>query len=966
LAALRKGRLGAVWLRGLQSRVCLAADMSFSEPPKAYDPSATERKWYAFWEANELFRARNDSADTRPTYVISMPPPNVTGSLHMGHACRTTFEDVLIRYHRMRGYNALWLPGTDHAGIATQVVVERLLKAEGLTRHDLGRTKFIERVWEWRVKSGDRILAQKRTMGASADWSRTKFTMDPDLSIAVREAFVRLYEEGLIYRATRLVNWDIVAQTVLSDLEVETEEGVEGELYEFAYRTDDGGEIVVATTRPETMLGDTAIAVHPDDPRHAHMHGKFVQHPFVDRKVPIIVDAQLVDMSFGTGAVKVTPAHDFNDFATGKRHGLEEINVFTLDGKINVNGGEFQGLDRFVARKAVKKKLHELGLERGSKKHTMTLPKSQRSGTIVEPIISTQWFMKMEPLAKPAIAAVENGETTIIPKDWEKTYFHWMRNIQDWCISRQLWWGHAIPAFYCDACEHVNVSRTDPTECARCGAKKLTPDADVLDTWFSSGLWPFSTLGWPRETKDLAKFYPTSDMETGYDILFFWVARMMMMGIHFMGKPPFKRVLLAGMVTDENGDKMSKVKGNVIDPLDLIHGATADELLEKAKQSGTSEAGIKYIKKTYPNGFAAYGSDAVRYTLLSYSPQARRIALSVKRIEGYRNFCNKLWNATRYALLQLEGKNALASGQRPTATLLINRWILSRLDAALSAANQGVTEYRLDDASLALYHFVWNELCDWYLELTKPLLAGSDPSSLARSSAGEASSLARSSAGFDADAKETRAALVHVLETVLRALHPMMPFLTEEIWQRVPKSAGAVACAVASYPQPDREGAHDEAAEREMAWLTGVIGAVRTMRSEHDIPPKKPLELTLRTDDPDKRALFTREKSAVEVLCNATLNLEGSDAPALEHAATAIAEGVTILVPLTGLVDVEKEKERVTRELAKVEKDLAILEKKLGNESFVSRAPAAVIAKDRERHAELETARGKLREALAR
>jgi valyl-tRNA synthetase len=925
-----------------------------NEPPKAYDPSLTERKWYAFWEEQQLFRAPNDASDVRPTYVISMPPPNVTGSLHMGHACRTTFEDVLIRYHRMRGFNALWVPGTDHAGIATQVVVERQLKGEGLTRHDLGRAKFIERVWSWRRQSGDRILEQKRTMGASADWSRTKFTMDPDLCVAVREAFVRLYEEGLIYRATRLVNWDIVAQTVLSDLEVETEEGVEGELYEFAYPTEDGGEIVIATTRPETMLGDTAIAVHPDDPRYTHLHGKFVKHPFVARRVPIVTDATLVDMSFGTGAVKVTPAHDFNDFATGKRYGLEEINIFTLDGKVNEHGGEFAGLDRFVARKAVKKRLAELGLERGSKKHLMTLPKSQRSGTIVEPLISTQWFMNMEPLAAPAIAAVDNGDTVIIPKDWEKTYFHWMRNIQDWCISRQLWWGHSIPAWYCQKCQHVNVSRTDPTACEKCGATELKADEDVLDTWFSSGLWPFSTLGWPAQTPDLAKFYPTADMETGYDILFFWVARMMMMGIHFMGKPPFKRVLLAGMVTDENGDKMSKVKGNVIDPLDLIHGATLDQLLEKAKANGTSEGGIKNIKKQYPSGFAAYGSDAVRYTLLSYSPQARRIALSVKRIEGYRNFCNKLWNAARYAMLQLEGKQAFATGTRPPATLLINRWILSRLEVAVAAANQGVTDYRLDDASLALYHFVWDELCDWYLELTKPLLAGTDAEA----------------------AGETRAVLAHVLETTFRALHPMMPFITEELWQSLPKQPGhAKACAVAVYPQPGQEGLRDEAAEREITWLMAVITSARTIRAANEIAPRTKLPLSLEVDQAAKAQLLTLQQPLIEAVANVELQrlhaqaagtnggaeLGASNGPV----ATAVAEGITVVVPLTGLVDLGKEKERLARELAKVEKDLATLTKKLSNADFLARAPAEVVAKDKERIAELEAARTKLSAALA-
>jgi valyl-tRNA synthetase len=913
------------------------------EMPKAYDPSQTEQKQYAFWQEHELFRASNDPADKRTPYVIAMPPPNVTGSLHMGHACRTTFEDVLIRYHRMLGENALWIPGTDHAGIATQVVVERQLKAEGLTRHDLGREKFIERVWAWRRESGDRILEQKRTMGASADWSRTKFTMDPDLSRAVREAFVRLYEEGLIYRATRLINWDIVSQTVLSDLEVETEENVEGELYEFAYKTEDGGEIVIATTRPETMLGDTALAVHPDDPRYTHLHGKFVQHPFVTRRVPIITDAELVDPKFGTGVVKVTPAHDFNDFATGKRHNLEEISIFTLDGKVNAAGGEFAGMDRFVARKAVKKRLAELGLERGSKKHIMTLPKSQRSGTVVEPMISTQWFVNMKPLAEPAIAAVESGETVIIPEDWTKTYFHWMRNIQDWCISRQLWWGHAIPAFYCQKCEHVNVTREDPSACAKCGSSELKRDEDVLDTWFSSGLWPFSTLGWPEKTPDLQKFYPSSDMETGYDILFFWVARMMMMGIHFMGKPPFKRVLLAGMVTDENGDKMSKVKGNVIDPLDLIHGATLEQLLEKAKKNGSSESGVKYIKKTYPEGFMAYGSDAVRYTLLSYSPQARRIALSVKRIEGYRNFCNKLWNAARFAMMQLDGKDVVATGRRPEPKALVNRWILSRLDEAVSTANKGLVDYRLDDAALGLYHFVWNELCDWYLELTKPLLSGSD----------------------EALAQETRDTLVHVLETTLRALHPMMPFITEDIWQRVPKAEPlGIACAISPYPRARHEGIADAHAEREMKWLMAVIVAARTIRSEHDLAMKNVLPITLRSDEAGKRALFETQRSAIETLVNAKLTLEASQGAIPDHCATAVAEGVTVIVPLSGLVDLGKEKERAQRELAKIEKDLLQLTKKLENQEFLARAPADVVAKDTARKNELESARGKLSEAL--
>jgi len=533
------------------------------EMPKQYSPTESEAHWYQFWEESGFFSASEDPADQRPTYTLAIPPPNVTGSLHMGHACRTTFEDVLCRHKRMQGYNTLWVPGIDHAGIATQVVVERQLKKEGLTRHDLGREKFVERVWQWKEESGGRILQQLRKMGASCDWSRTKFTMDPDMVRAVREAFVRLYEEGLIYRDTRLVNWDVESQTVLSDLEVEQEENVEGAMFDFAYPLADGeGEIIVSTTRPETMLGDTAVAIHPDDPRYRHLHGKYVRHPFVDRLIPIIVDGELVDPKFGTGVVKVTPAHDPNDFATGKRHGLEEISIFNLDGTLNENAGSFQGLDRFEARKAVESELAKLGLDRGRKKHMMTLPRSQRSGTIVEPMISTQWFVKMRPLARPAIRAVEDGTIEILPPEWAKTYFHWLRNIEDWCISRQLWWGHPIPAWYCADCEHITVSREDAGACGGCGGTAIHQDEDVLDTWFSSALWPFSTLGWPDKTAALERFYPTQDMETGYDILFFWVARMIMMGVHFMGEVPFTRVLLGGLVTDERGEKMSKVKGN--------------------------------------------------------------------------------------------------------------------------------------------------------------------------------------------------------------------------------------------------------------------------------------------------------------------------------------------------------------------------------------------------------------------
>ncbi len=916
------------------------------EMPKAYDPRQSEGRWYAFWEAEGLFTASSDPADARPTYTIAIPPPNVTGSLHVGHACRVTFEDLLIRYHRMLGRNTLWVPGVDHAGISTQVVVERQLAREGLSRHQIGREAFVERVWRWKAESGGRIMQQLRVLGASCDWTRERFTLEPALSRAVTESFVRLYEEGLIYRDTRLISWCVQCSTALSDLEVENEEGAQGELFDFAYPVEGGGEIVVSTTRPETMLGDTAIAVHPEDPRYKALIGKHALHPLVSRRVPIIGDAQLVDMAFGTGAVKVTPAHDPNDFQTGKRHGLQQINILNLDGTLNQEGGPFSGMDRFKARAAVKQRLQELGLARGSKAHAINKPRCQRCNSIVEPMISTQWFCKMEPLAAPAIEAVERERTRIIPDHWTKTYFHWMRNIQDWCISRQLWWGHPIPAAYCEN-GHINVARSLPERCAQCGKSPLSPDPDVLDTWFSSALWPFSTLGWPDDTPDLRRFYPTDDMETGSDILFFWVARMMMMGLHFTGQAPFSRVLLSGMVTDEHGQKMSKVKGNVIDPLDVVYGATQDQLLAKAERAGAAKSGIEYLRKTYPEGFPAYGADALRYTLLSYSPQTTKIALSLKRVEGYRNFCNKLWNAARYALIGLQGSDVQAGLARPDATRFANRWVLSRLAAAIDAARQGIDQYRLDDAGAALYRFVWNELCDWYLELSKPLLGSSDATCVA----------------------ETRAVLAHVLESALRALHPMMPFITEEIWQRLPKGEGAPkSIMIARYPQAEVDGCAAPEVEREMARLQAVVVAARSIRAEHDVHPRLPLPLTLRSQDADASALLERERAAIEALCNAQVRVEaaGLADDAAADSAIAVAEGVTLIVPLADLVDPVKEVERLERELKKIEKDLAAVERKLANPEFLARAPAALVEQERTRKRDLGAARERLQAALAR
>jgi valyl-tRNA synthetase len=909
------------------------------ELSKAYEPADVEPRWYQYWLDLGVFRAGTARSQGQPSYVIPMPPPNVTGSLHMGHALGSTFQDVLIRHKRMQGYDALWQPGIDHAGISTQVVVERLLKREGVTRHDLGRDAFIERVWKWKEQSGGRIAEQMRILGCSADWERSRFTMDPQMSAAVREAFVRLHEDGLIYRATRLVNWDVESQTVLSDLEVEIEENVQGELYEFAYPVIDAdpsagaSELVVATTRPETMLGDTAVAVHPDDPRYTHLHGKRLRHPFLERDLPVITDALLVDMSFGTGAVKVTPAHDFNDFATGKRHGLEELSIMNLDGTLNAQAGEFQGLERFKARKAVKKRLEELGLSRGSKPHKMSLPRSQRTNSVVEPMISTQWFLKMAPLAEPALAAVRDGRIRIVPEEWVKTYEHWLTNIQDWCLSRQLWWGHQIPAFHCQACAHVTVTRAEKADvCAKCQSTQLVQDPDVLDTWFSSQLWPFATLGWPEQTPDLARYYPASDMETGYDIIFFWVARMIMMGLHFMGEVPFRRVLLHGMVVDETGDKMSKVKGNTLDPLDLIHGAPFDAVVQKALPDAPVAEALAKFKKSYPSaaqmgkGFAAYGADALRMTLCSYSPQAKRIALSPARVDGYRKFCNKIYNATRFSLSYIQDEKP--TGAPPAQPqLLLNRWLLSRLSAAVTASTQGIDDYRLDDGAKALYGFFWDELCNWFVEMSKPIFSdGSAP-----------------------EQAETRATLAHALEVVLRALHPYMPFITEELWQKLPRPAGhPESIALSAYPT-ESDGKPDADAEREMGWLMAAIGAARTVRSEHDVARVNLLPVELRSADAAVRRVLTDNSRLIQFLVNtagAPLVAEPS-AERPRGSVLNVAGDLEVLVSLKGQIEPAKEAERIERELKRTAKDIEVMDKRLANQSFVANAPPEVVSEAR-------------------
>jgi valyl-tRNA synthetase len=904
-----------------------------AELPKNYEPASIEARWYAEWTARGYFHA--DASAPKAPFAIVIPPPNVTGSLHMGHALGTTIEDIFTRWRRMAAYNAMWLPGMDHAGIATQMVVERELKAkEGKTRHDLGREEFTKRIWDWRQRTGGRILEQLKTMGASLDWERTNFTMDPPYSAAVIEAFVRLHEEGLIYRAKRLINWCPSCRTALSDLEVDYDEGVQGELYEFAYPLADGsGELIVATTRPETMLGDTAVAVHPDDPRHKAKIGKMLDHPIVDRQIPVIADPILVDPKFGTGAVKVTPAHDPNDFETGLRHNLPMISIFDVAGVVNDEGGEFKGLDRFKARKAVKARLAELRLERGAKPHVHAVGHCQRCETVVEPMLSTQWFVKMEPLAKPAIEAVEQGKTKFVPESWGKTFFHWMHNIRDWCISRQLWWGHRIPVWYCGKCKEMTVARTPPNFCGHCGASEseLTQDEDVLDTWFSSWLWPFATLGWPNETRELKTFYPTTVLDTGYDILFFWVARMMMAGLHFMKKVPFRTVYLHTMVTDEKGEKMSKVKGNTIDPLDVIKD---------------------------------HGADALRFALAWLTTQAaqgKNMKFSIANVEDARRFANKIWNSSRFAQMNLDGYDAdrfadqVADGPDRAEFDLPERWILSRVQRAAEEVDTALEEYRIADAAQAAYHFIWNELCDWYIELAKAGLARA----------------AQSPNPAEARLK-IQGALVTALETAMRLLHPFMPFITEEIWQQLPKGSGAPqSIMITLYPVRDVR-FYDDASESSMALVQKVIVALRAIRGEKNIPgPAKVMCLLAVTDDYKKTILEGYKQLIAEQARCSEVRVRRSGASfsgefSLDNIATALAGDVEVMVPLDGLVDAGAERGKLEKELAKHKKDHEFLTKKHSNPTFIERAPLEVLDKDRARMAELKAAIDKIEAALMR
>jgi len=871
--------------------------------PRTYDPHGASALISERWERDGLFIADPD-APGEP-YSIVIPPPNVTGRLHMGHALNNTLQDVLIRYKRMDGYNALWVPGTDHAGIATQWIVEKQLAAEGLSRHDLGRERFEERVWAWKDESGGMITQQLRSLGVSCDWSRERFTMDEGLSRAVRDVFVRYYEEGLIYRAERMINWDPVGMTALSDLEVEAEENHQAELWSFAYPLSapsvsaDGTEIteiVVATTRPETMLGDTAVAVHPDDPRYQHLIGQTVDHPIVDRKIPIVGDAILVNPEFGTGAVKVTPAHDFNDFEVGKRHDLPFLNMLNLDGTVNAVGGPFEGVDRFEARKAVKARIAELGLDRGSKPHLMALPRSQRSGSPVEPMISTQWFVKMKPLAGPALAAVEHGSTRFVPDGWRNTYNAWLRDIRDWCISRQLWWGHQIPAWHCSACQHTTVSRQDATACEACGSASIVQDPDVLDTWFSSALWPFSTMGWPDKTADLAKYYPTSVLITGFDIIFFWVARMIFSGQHFMGEVPFDDVYIHALVRDEHGQKMSKTKGNVVDPLDMI---------EK------------------------FGCDAFRMTLVAMAAQGRDILWNEARADGYVKFTNKIWQAFRFTMMHLEAYDPTA----PRTESAYDRWILARLGAAVGRVRGALDAYRFDEVGRELYAFTWSELCDWFLELSKGPLYSDDASP---------------------EAEAARQGARHTLWTCFHALsrliHPVMPFLSETIWKTLPGTEGTVATAAfpvaADFPD-------DPGALEEVAHVQEAIVAIRRIKADMGLSPK--VELSLRGADV---TTLSKHAGAMRDLARVVDIAEGDRAGVC---ATAVVRGRELYIPLEGVIDIAAERARLDKELAKSDKDIGALTKRLGNTGFVAKAPAKVVEGFR---VKLETARER-RAALA-
>lgn len=872
--------------------------------PTVYDPATVESKWYKYWEDEGLFHAEVEP-DKEP-FSIVIPPPNVTGQLHMGHALDNTLQDILIRFKRMQGYNTLWMPGTDHAGIATQIKVEEMLAKEGLTRYDLGREKFIDRVWEWKRQYGSRIIKQLKSLGASCDWPRERFTMDEGCSRAVREVFVSLYEKGLIYQGNRITNWCPRCKTALSDIEVEHEEK-SGYLYHVRYPVEgmDGEYVTVATTRPETILGDTAVAVHPDDGRYRHLVGKHLILPLVGRRLPIIAD-EYVDPSFGTGAVKVTPAHDPNDFEMGLRHQLPEIIVINPDGTMAENTGQYAGMDRYECRRALVRDLEEQGYLVRIDEHVHSVGHCQRCSTVVEPLTSKQWFVRMKPLAQPAIEAVASGKIKFVPERFTKIYINWLENIRDWCISRQIWWGHRIPAWYCE-CGETIVSREDVTCCPKCGGK-VEQDPDVLDTWFSSALWPFSTMGWPEKTAELAHFYPTSVLVTGYDIIFFWVARMVFMAMEFQREIPFRHVFIHGLVRDAQGRKMSKSLGNGIDPLEVI---------EK------------------------YGADTLRFTLVTGNTPGNDMRFYWERVESSRNFANKIWNASRFVLMNLDGFDA-ADQPDPARFTLADRWILSRYAQTVTDVTANLEKFELGEAARLLYEFIWNEYCDWYIELTKGRLYRKENIE---------------------DRRAAQYVLWYVLRGTLELLHPFMPFITEAIWQALPHDGKSIVVAPWPKTQPELI---DAEAERHMTVLMDTIKAVRNMRAEVNVPPGKKSEVILHVATEELAEVFRTNIAYLQALAAAeSVAICGADADKPENAMAAVVSGVEVYLPLKGLIDVEKETARLNKELAGLEKEIARIAGKLANPGFLAKAPADVVEKERAREREYQEKRAAILERLA-
>ncbi|MFP1723831.1 valine--tRNA ligase [Lonsdalea quercina] len=944
---------------------------------KTYNPHDIEQPLYEHWEKQGYFKPNGDTE--QESFSIMIPPPNVTGSLHMGHAFQQTIMDTLIRYQRMQGKNTLWQAGTDHAGIATQMVVERKIAAEeGKTRHDYGREAFIDKIWQWKEESGGTITRQMRRLGNSVDWERERFTMDKGLSDAVKEVFVRLYKEDLIYRGKRLVNWDPKLRTAISDLEVENRD-VKGSMWHLRYPLADGAKtaegkdyLIVATTRPETVLGDTGVAVNPEDPRYKDLIGKDVILPLIGRRIPILADEH-ADMEKGTGCVKITPAHDFNDYEVGKRHALPMINILTFDGDIreqaevfDTNGNAsdvydgtipeaFRGMERFAARKATVAAFDELGLLEEIKAHDLTVPYGDRGGVVIEPMLTDQWYVRTAPLAKQAVEAVEEGRIQFVPKQYENMYFSWMRDIQDWCISRQLWWGHRIPAWY-DANGNVYVGR-DEAEVRRenhlAEDVALTQDEDVLDTWFSSGLWTFSTLGWPEQTPELKAFHPSSVMVSGFDIIFFWIARMIMLTMHFIkdenGQPqvPFNTVYMTGLIRDDEGQKMSKSKGNVIDPLDMVDGISLEALLEKRTgnmmQPQLAEKIRKRTEKQFPNGIEPHGTDALRFTLAALASTGRDINWDMKRLEGYRNFCNKLWNASRFVLMNTEGQDCgMQDGERVLS--LADRWILAEFNRTVKAYREALDSYRFDLAANILYEFTWNQFCDWYLELAKPVMNG----------------------GSEAELRGTRHTLVQVLEALLRLAHPIIPFITETIWQRVKTLKGIDADTIMLQPFPAFDVAlEDSQALHDLEWIKQTIIAVRNIRAEMNIAPSKPLEMLLRDSNADAQRRVAENLSFIKTLAR----LESIDVlPAGDKGPVSVAklvDGAELLIPMAGLIDKASELDRLAKEVAKIDGEISRIESKLANEGFVARAPEAVVAKEREKLTHYADAKAKLLEQQA-